>query len=133
MVDLTEDLFEGTNWNDVPDAPPAVPSGEYHVKVTKVEQVKSKQKQTPGIALDFLIQSGEFAGRNIHQNLWVTEKTRWAVKQMFGKRGFDLITADGRNNYKGAEGWEGIVKLTTKVEEGNDFPDYRVKLLSVLK
>ena len=133
MVDLAEDLFEGTNWNDIPDAPPAVPSGEHHVKITKCEQVKSKVKGTPGYALDFLVQTGEFAGRNIHQNLWVTDKTRWAVKQMFGKRGLDLITADGRINFKGAEGWEGIVKLTTKIEEGNDFPDYRVRPLSVLK
>ena len=133
MSDLMEDLFEDVNWNDVADAPPAVPSGEYHFKVTKCEQVKSKQKGTPGYALDFLIQSGEYAGRNIHQNVWVTEKTRWAVKAMFGKKGFDVITADGKNNFKGAEGWEGIAKLTTKVEEGNDFPDYRIKLLSVLR
>lgn len=133
MTDLMKELFEDINWNNVADAPPAVDSGEVHAKITKVDAFKSKTKQTPGLRVEAVIQSGKDVGRTINQNIWMTEKSRWAVKRFFGKRGLDIIPANGKPNFADAEGWEGIFKLTTKVTEESDFPDYRFVPLSAIE
>lgn len=131
MTDLMDELFEDINWNEVNDAPPVVESGEVHAKIVKVAAFKSKNKGTPGIRVDAVIQSGKDAGRTISQNIWATEASKWAVKRFFGKRGLNLEVG-GKINFAAAEGWEGTFKLTTKMEEDRDFPDYRFVPLAAI-
>jgi hypothetical protein len=127
------EMFENENWNDVDDKPPAIPTGEYHMKMIKLEAVVSAKKGTPGIALEGVIQAGPSAGKSVKVTVWKSKDAMWAFKAMFGKKGFDVIGPDGKANFKLVEGWEGIIKLTTKVKEDSDFPDYRIRPLSALK
>lgn len=66
------------------------PAGDYAVKCTKAELVKSSEKNTPGIALTFKVLQGEHKGGELTDRLWLTPKSLWRVRQTLEAMGMKV-------------------------------------------
>lgn len=58
-----------------------VPPNDYAVKVTRAELSKSSEKETPGIRVFFKVTQGKYKGKELMDNLWLTKKSLWRVRQ----------------------------------------------------
>jgi hypothetical protein len=66
------------------------PPGDYAVKCTKAEIIKSSEKGTPGLALTFKILQGEHQGGELSDRLWLTPKSLWRVRQTLEAMGMKV-------------------------------------------
>lgn len=57
------------------------PEGDYHVKVTKATIGKSGEKETPRVELELKIAEGKHKGGTLRDDLYLTEKSLWRVRQ----------------------------------------------------
>ena len=64
-----------------------VPAGEYVCRVTKGELEASRTKGTPGYKVEFTILDGEFAGRRLWLDCWLTPAALPQSKRDLGKLG----------------------------------------------
>ena len=77
----------GGNFNDAWSSAEAagdigpVPRGEYICHVTKGELESSRSKGTPGYKIEFAVIEGEFTGRKLWHDCWLTDCGRLATVQ----------------------------------------------------
>lgn len=67
-----------------------VPPGDYAVKCVKAEITKSSEKETPGIAVIYRITEGKNKGTQVRDNLWLTPKSLWRVRQTLEAMGLQV-------------------------------------------
>lgn len=83
----------GNNFNDQWNATEAagdfrpVPRGEYVCHVTKGELESSRSKGTPGYGIEFTILDGDFKGRKLWHDCWLTPAALAQSKRDLGKLG----------------------------------------------
>ena len=83
----------GGNFNSQWDATEAagdfgpVPRGEYVCHVTKGDLESSRSKATPGYKVEFTILDGEFKGRKVWLDCWLTPAALAQSKRDLGKLG----------------------------------------------
>ena len=65
----------------------AVPRGEYVCHVTKGELESSRTNRTPGYKIEFTILEGEFKGRKLWLDCWLTDDALPMSKRHLGKLG----------------------------------------------
>ena len=77
------------NWNDVKAAGDfgPIPPGTYVCHIAKGELAKSKLKQTPCYTLTFSVIEGDFTGRLLWHEIWLTELAKPQAKRDFEKLG----------------------------------------------
>jgi hypothetical protein len=87
-----------------------VPAGFYRVKLNGATPVTSKEKQTPGFELTFLVTDGPFAGMEVKETLWDTEHARsqdrlalfalrLGVLKRGGKEGKEIVAVEGKKDF----------------------------------
>lgn len=64
-----------------------LPSGEYVTRITRGELESSRSKCTPGYKLEFTIIEGEYSGRKVWHDCWLTEAALPQTKRDLGKIG----------------------------------------------
>lgn len=76
-------------WNSTPTAGDSgpVPRGEYECHVSKGELESSRTKGTPGYKVEFTILDGEFKGRRLWLDCWLTPAALPQSKRDLGKLG----------------------------------------------
>ena len=91
---LTDILTGGTNdfrtqWNSTEAAGEfgPVPRGEYVCRVTKGELESSRSNRTPGYKVEFTILDGDFKGRKLWLDCWLTPAALAQSKRDLGKLG----------------------------------------------
>lgn len=67
-----------------------VPPNDYAVKVIKAELTTSSEKETPGIRVVFKITQGKYKGKELVDNLWLTKKSLWRVRQALEAMGITV-------------------------------------------
>lgn len=67
-----------------------VPAGDYAAKIKQAQIVKSSEKKTPGIRVDFIITQGKQRGKVIWDNFWLTESSLWRVRQLLEAAGIKV-------------------------------------------
>jgi len=64
-----------------------LPRGEYIARVVSGELFSSRENETPGFKLTFSVVEGEFAGRNLWLDIWLTGPAMPMAKRDLGKLG----------------------------------------------
>ncbi|HLQ43845.1 MAG TPA: DUF669 domain-containing protein [Planctomycetaceae bacterium] len=64
-----------------------LPPGEYVCLASKGELESSRSKRTPGYKLEFSVIDGEFKGRKVWHDCWITEAAMPQTKRDLGKLG----------------------------------------------
>ena len=72
FLELTQGLIEKNDFEEAEFTP--LPAGDYRVKVANVEK-KTSQSGNDYVAMVMEVIDGEFTGRNIYNNLYLTVKT----------------------------------------------------------
>lgn len=106
------------NFDDVPDAPPAVPEDNYNGRIVEAEVRESKSK--PGsmyINYAAAIMDGEYAGRRVYGIWSLRPDLLWRMKRDFKRLGYEPSTP----NVADLIGLEGVMKVTCRPR--NDNPD----------
>ena len=85
----SSDFFN--NWNDVKaaDSFGPLPPGTYVCHIVKGEPGESRRKQTPCYTLTFRVIEGEFVGRFLWHEIWLTDAAKAIAKREFDKLGFN--------------------------------------------
>lgn len=87
----------GGNFDDVWNSAEAagefgpVPRGEYICHATKGELEKSTIKGTPGYKIEFTIIEGDFKGRKVWHDCWITPAAMPQTKRDLGKLGIKSL------------------------------------------
>ena len=68
-----------------------LPPGEYVCHVSKGELETSRSKGTPGYKLEFSVIDGEFKGRKVWHDCWLTEAAMPQTKRDVGKLGITSL------------------------------------------
>lgn len=78
------------DWDDVKaaDSFGPLPPGTYVCHIVKGEPGESRRKQTPCYTLTFKVLEGEFIGRLLWHEIWLTEAAKQIAKREFDKIGF---------------------------------------------
>jgi len=81
IIGGNSDFFN--NWNDVKAADDfwPLPPGTYVCHIAKSELSESRVKQTPCYTLTFRVIEGEFAGRLLWHEIWLTEAAKAQAKR----------------------------------------------------
>lgn len=93
MGRLSDILHGGSDFNAQWDATEAagdlgpVPKGVYDCHATKGELHSSRPKSTPGYKIEFTILDGEYKGRKLWQDCWLTAAALGQSKRDLGKLG----------------------------------------------
>lgn len=64
-----------------------LPPGEYECDVSRGELESSRSKGTPGYKIEFVVRDGEFKGRKLWLDCWLTPAALPATKRDLGKLG----------------------------------------------
>ena len=90
FLELTQGLIEKNDFEEAEFTP--LPAGDYRVKVANVEK-KTSQSGNDYVAMVMEVIDGEFTGRNIYNNLYLTVKTAEnSVKRIYKMAEFAGIT-----------------------------------------
>ena len=90
FLELTQGLIEKNDFEEAEFTP--LPAGDYRVKVANVEK-KTSQSGNDYVSMVMEIIDGEFTGRNIYNNLYLTVKTAEnSVKRIYKMAEFAGIT-----------------------------------------
>ena len=90
FLELTQGLIEKNDFEEAEFTP--LPAGDYRVKVANVEK-KTSQSGNDYICMVMEVIDGEFTGRNIYNNLYLTVKTAEnSVKRIYKMAEFAGIT-----------------------------------------
>ena len=90
FLELTQGLIEKNDFEEAEFTP--LPAGDYRVKVANVEK-KTSQSGNDYICIVMEVIDGEFTGRNIYNNLYLTVKTAEnSVKRIYKMAEFAGIT-----------------------------------------
>jgi len=84
-------------WSEVKAADDfgVVPAGDYVARIIDGECIASRTNRTPGYKLTFRIDEGEFAGRRLWYEVWLSSAALPMAKRDLGKLGVtDLDTLD---------------------------------------
>lgn len=65
----------------------ALPAGSYTCRIVGGELEASRRNQTPGYKLVFRVLEGEYAGRQVFHDIWLTEAALPMAKRDLGKLG----------------------------------------------
>ena len=93
---LTDILLSGTDrdrlqkaWSEskVAEDFKPLPSGEYTARITRGELETSRSRGTPGYKLEFTIVEGEYAGRKVWHDCWLTEAAMPQTKRDLARIG----------------------------------------------
>ena len=91
LTDILNGSSGGFNdaWNNTPAAGDfgPVPRGEYECHVTRGELESSRTKGTPGYKVEFTILDGEYKGRKLWLDCWLTPAALAQSKRDLGKLG----------------------------------------------
>ncbi|HEY1192340.1 MAG TPA: hypothetical protein VGE74_32250 [Gemmata sp.] len=105
-----------------------IPAGKYHVRLYGAGDVTSKTNGTAGTELTFVILTGAFAGQEVKETLWSSDKT---VNRMvlFGSR-LGLLKVDpktkkymrveGKHNFVDCQGAECVIEVSHREYEKKD-------------
>ena len=90
FLELTQGLIEKNDFEEAEFTP--LPAGDYRVKVANVEK-KTSQSGNDYVSMVMEVIDGEFTGRNIYNNLYLTVKTAEnSVKRIYKMAEFAGIT-----------------------------------------
>jgi hypothetical protein len=76
----------------------AIPRGEYICRTKKGNFFRSSQKQTPGYKITFQIAEGDYRGRLLWCDIWLTPKCKGRSRRAFDELGIDDINDELDNN-----------------------------------
>ena len=110
------------NLNDIDDAPPTVPAGEYHVKIIDGELRQNKAKDGYYINYRCTIQAGEHAGYSFYSSWPMKDTAIWRMKKDFKAMGY--APRGGIPHLADLFGFEGIAKV--KVDKSEGYADKNV-------
>lgn len=97
------------NLNDIQDAPPTIPQGEYHLKITDAAVKENQAKDGHYINYRVTVQTGPHAGESFF-GMWSLKPTAlWRMKKDFKAMGYS--PAGGVPHITDLIGFEGIAKV----------------------
>lgn len=115
---LMDQNLDFINLNDIQDLPKVdIPNGEYHAKLVNLESKTSKQGN-PMLSYQWVIQSGEHAGRSVYGQWVFTESAAWRFKR--DAKAMQVAGANGTVAKDAMLGWEGIIKLKSSPRRDPD-------------
>lgn len=95
LSDILNGHFDDFNrlWNETQAAGEFVPlpPGDYECDVTGAELNKSRSKGTPGYKLEFTVRDGEFKGRKLWFDVWLTPAAAPMAKRDLAKFGVSSL------------------------------------------
>ncbi|MCG3179633.1 MAG: hypothetical protein BIFFINMI_01974 [Phycisphaerae bacterium] len=105
-----------------------LPAGEYVAHIVSGECFTSRQNETPGYKLTFKVIEGEYAGRQVWHDIWLTPAAMPMAKRDLGKLG---ITTLDQLDRPLRQGIRCRVRVTVRQDDGQ--ADYnRVRSFDVL-
>lgn len=107
------------NLDDIADAPPALPTGDYNARIIEAE-VRDARAGNKYISYAAVVTDGEFAGRRVYGIWSLKEENLWRMKRDFNRLGYK--PAGGIPKVADLRGLEGVMMVTAnpKNDENGD-------------